>query len=321
MKTTTKLHKTLLGTGGVLLVLAGPVLMAQTPHLTRVLAQLPASSNPQPPSPPETFAPEPPQKETIVGPRVTDSLFAGTEKFAKGASNVTEVNMGPQSLDLVQGNDAKRAHRTILSEVRTYTYDKPGMYNPADLDEFRQRLETADWQCSVHTRDLKNGTSTDICSRRRAPDLIERAIITAEPKQLTFVHNIRKTDGEGGRLDDQGLELFLPGVPSALAMAGESPELEADLVAAQMRAQVAALSAAQVEVPALNQRDLQLQMRQLQEQMKHLPAPSLPDADQLNHLNKQLQSLPEGVHLLPLQMAALQQQLQQLQQSVESQGD
>jgi hypothetical protein len=127
---------------------------------------------------------------------VKDDLFAGTEVFAKGASDVTEITMDPETLGLVGGKDSKRAHNTILNVVRTYSYDKPGMYNIADVEAFRNKLNTGDWHCSVHTRSLKTGESTDICNKQRTDGLAESAIITVEPKELTFIHTIRKK-GEG----------------------------------------------------------------------------------------------------------------------------
>jgi hypothetical protein len=125
-------------------------------------------------------------------PPVKDDLFAGAEIFAKGASDVTEITMDPDTLDLVGGKDSKRAHNMILNVVRTYSYDKPGMYRMEDVDVFRNKLNTGDWRCSVHTRDMKTGSSTDICNKRRTDGLTETAIITVEPKQLTFIHTIRK---------------------------------------------------------------------------------------------------------------------------------
>ncbi len=167
----------------------------------------------------ERPAPEPPQAAGNTAP-VKDDLFAGTEKFAKGASDVTEVTMDPNSLDMVGGPNANYAHRMVLNVVRTYSYDKPGMYNPVEVEEYRRKLETGDWHCSVHIRDLKNGESTDVCSRNRAPDMVENAILTTSPKSLTFIHNIRKAKGQGSGLDLGGasdMSLLLPGVPFGVA--------------------------------------------------------------------------------------------------------
>ena len=142
---------------------------------------------------------------------VKDDLFDGTQIFEKGASNVTEITMDPNSLGMVGG----KAHNMILNVVRTYEYDQPGMYKMEDVDAFRKKVSTGDWFCSVHTRDLKHNESTDVCSKHRTDDLEEKAIITVEPKELTFIHTIRKRSAdEHGEL---GEYMSLPGM-SALAM-------------------------------------------------------------------------------------------------------
>lgn len=167
---------------------------------------------------------------------VKDDLFAGTEKFAKGASDVTEVIMDPDTLDMVDGKEAKRAHNMLLNVVRTYEYEKPGMYNIADVEEIRQRVNTGDWHCSVHTRDSKNGESTDICNKRRTDGMVEQAIITVEPKELTFIHTIRRRNGEGSSLEGLGVLGIgdVSGLPPAAMMAMMRPEMNAQM--AEMRA-------------------------------------------------------------------------------------
>lgn len=128
-----------------------------------------------------------------------DDLFAGTEKFAKGASDVQEITMDPQTLGMVDGKEASAARSMRLSVVRTYTYDKPGMYNMAEVDEYRRKLETGDWHCSVHIRSQQSGNSTDVCNKTRTDGMLENAIITVSPKSLTFIHSIkaaRKPDGK-----------------------------------------------------------------------------------------------------------------------------
>ncbi len=126
---------------------------------------------------------------------VKDDLFTGTEIFAKGASDVTEITMDPASLDMVGGRRSANARSMVLNVVRTYTYDKPGMYRLEDVEAFRNKLNTGEWHCSVHTRSLKTGESTDICNKQRTDDLTETAIITVEPKSLTFIHTINHGGG------------------------------------------------------------------------------------------------------------------------------
>jgi hypothetical protein len=130
--------------------------------------------------------------------KFTDDLFAGTEKFAKNAVSATEVTMDPQTLGLVDGKDKDRARETKLSVVRTYSYDKPGMYDMAEVEAYRNKLSTGDWHCSVRTRDLKTGASSDICNRSRTDGLWESAIMTVDPKHLTFIHTIRTRPASSG---------------------------------------------------------------------------------------------------------------------------
>ena len=163
---------------------------------------------------------------------VKDDLFSGTEVFAKGASDVTEITMDPDTLGLVSGRDGKKAHSMILNVVRTYEYDKPGMYRIEDVDAFRNKLNTGEWHCSIHTRDLKNGESTDVCSKRRTDGLSETAIITVEPKELTFIHTIRKKGDSESEVS--GLPLMF-GMPGSTNLAMLDPDAFADLTALKMQ--------------------------------------------------------------------------------------
>jgi hypothetical protein len=81
--------------------------------------------------------------------------------------------------------------------VHSYTYDKPGMYRMEDVEVYRKKLMDGSWSCSIHTKD-KDGT-TDICSRSLDNgETSEMVVMTAEPKELTFVH----LRGHGISLDD-----------------------------------------------------------------------------------------------------------------------
>jgi hypothetical protein len=138
--------------------------------------------------------------------QVKDDLLAGTEKFAQGASKVTEINLDPSSMGMMDehGTDADMARKMDLMVVHTYTYDKPGMYRMEDLDAYRKKLQDGSWHCSVHVRE--NEKSTDICSRPGADhETNEMVIITANPQKLTFIHMKGKVPlnelgnmGEGG---------------------------------------------------------------------------------------------------------------------------
>jgi hypothetical protein len=115
----------------------------------------------------------------------------------------------------------------VLNVVRTYTYDKPGMYNMADVDAIRNKLNTGDWHCSVHVRDLKNGSGSDVCNKHRTDGMRETAIIEVEPKELTFIHTIRRGGGPGE--SEMGFFPMLPGMGPMTMMAMTNPEALADM--------------------------------------------------------------------------------------------
>jgi hypothetical protein len=168
------------------------------------------------------------QDAAASGP-VKDDLFAGASIFEKNAASVTEITQGPRQLDLVNGKDGGRAHRTILNVVRTYSYDKPGMFNMADVEVIRKKLETGGWECSVHTRELKSGSSTDICDKPRADGLKESAIVIVSPQSLCFIHTIKKPGtGDQSRTDSSAVSFGFHG--SDLAMLdGEMAGMDAKL--------------------------------------------------------------------------------------------
>lgn len=137
----------------------------------------------------ETSSPPPPPVPGAQ-PQVKDDLFSGTEKFAQGASDVTEVNLDRNMLGAMngKGKEGDAAQKMKFIVVHSYTYDKPGMYRMEDVEEYQKKLTTGSWNCFIHVRERKNGESTDICSRKDPDNNNEMVIITAEPKELTFVH-------------------------------------------------------------------------------------------------------------------------------------
>jgi hypothetical protein len=122
-----------------------------------------------------------------------DDLFAGAEKFAQGASEVTEINLDPSTIGIIgrgadsAGRGGALARKMNFLVVHTYKYDKPGMYNMDDFAAYSKKLTDGTWSCSIHVR--TKGGSTDICSRLASDnETNEMVILTAEPKELTFIH-------------------------------------------------------------------------------------------------------------------------------------
>ncbi len=194
-----------------------------------------------------------------------DDLFAGTEKFAQGASSVTQIDMDPDSLGKVEGKEGLRARSMVLSVVHTYAYDKPGMYRIEDVEAFRKKLETGDWHCSVHIRDNKKGESVDVCNRRRTDELTEQATITVDAKSLTFIHTIRKGGSWNGTSELSE--------PLGMGLLGPQMQVEMAVMRAQMQARMAGMQL-QVEAGLAGMKDFKG-----------------PDAEQMRHLQAALKGL------------------------------
>jgi hypothetical protein len=131
--------------------------------------------------------------------QVKDDLFAGAEKFAQGASEVTEINLDPSTMSMIgrggdaftfnkdKDKDSSGAHKMNFIVIHSYKYEKPGMYSMDEFQAYSKKLTDGTWNCSVHVRS-KTG-STDICSRTEADhETNEMVILTAEPRELTFIH-------------------------------------------------------------------------------------------------------------------------------------
>jgi hypothetical protein len=217
-------------------------------------------------------------------PLPKDDLFAGTEVFAKGASDITEITMDPDTLNLVGGNDRGRARSMVLNVVRTYTYDKPGMYNMSDVEAIRNKLNTGDWHCSVHIRDLKNGSGSDVCGKRRTDGMKETAIIQVEQKQLTFIHTIRKGSGPGE--SELGFFPMLPGLHGLPAIAMMDPEAFADMQIG-LHGMPFMWATPGPHVYTFNSPDMTLRMDEMQNNIKILKARPF-DQKQMEDMNKQM---------------------------------
>ncbi|HEX3967926.1 MAG TPA: DUF4252 domain-containing protein [Edaphobacter sp.] len=124
-----------------------------------------------------------------------DDLFAGADKFSQGAKSSTEVNLDKNMLGLMgkfgdEGEDksgSELAKRMDFVIVRSYEYAEEGRYNIADVEQFRKRLEDGGWSHVVKERGERE--NTDVCVKLGPNgEFSELVVISAEPKELTFVH-------------------------------------------------------------------------------------------------------------------------------------
>ncbi len=120
---------------------------------------------------------------------VKDDLLAGTEKFAQGASKVTEINLNPQTMGMAgrtYGPEGDLTKKMKLMVVHSYTYEKPGMYRMDDVEGYVKKLEDGSWSCPVVSREKDRFSY--ICAKTDSDQTNEMVILSAEPQQLTFIH-------------------------------------------------------------------------------------------------------------------------------------
>lgn len=124
------------------------------------------------------------------GPQVKDDLFDGTEKFAAKAKESNEVNLDKSMLGLAAGKGGAKgdlARKMDFIVVRSYEFANEGDYKMADVTDYFKKLDATGWKHLVRTKSAKE--STDICVKQDAEGAIrEMVIISAEPKELSFVH-------------------------------------------------------------------------------------------------------------------------------------
>ena len=128
-----------------------------------------------------------------VGATVKDDLLAGTEKFAQGASKVTEINLNPSTMGMVgrtYGQDGDMTKKMKLMVVHTYAYDKPGMFRMEDVETYAKKLQDGSWTCPIVSREKEKDQEklSYICTKTDSDQTNEMVVLTAEPQQLTFIH-------------------------------------------------------------------------------------------------------------------------------------
>jgi Domain of unknown function (DUF4252) len=172
---------------------------------------------------------------SMAAPQVKDDLFAGAEKFAQGASEVSEINLDPSTMGMVgQGcggcGEGNLASKMNFMVIHSYKYDKPGMYSLDDFMAYSKKLTDGTWNCYIHVRE-KDG-STDMCSRTAADhETNEMVILTAQPREITFIHlsgkmslaDLSKMNGRSGVLKHQIPPPPIPPVPLILRKPSPTP--------------------------------------------------------------------------------------------------
>lgn len=128
------------------------------------------------------------------------------EPLAKKAAEVVDVNLDGPLLQLAgkfmdQDEDPDDAEaREIIKNlkgvyVKSFEFDEPGAYSPADIEAIRSQLQAPVWSRIVGVQSKRDGENDEIYLMTGSGGKIEgMAIIAAEPKELTIVNIVGPID-------------------------------------------------------------------------------------------------------------------------------
>jgi hypothetical protein len=126
------------------------------------------------------------------------------EALAKKASEVVDVNLDGSLLKLASkfmtDEDDREALGIIKNlkgvYVKSFTFDEPGDYSPADVEAIRSQLQAPAWSRIVSARSKHDGENAEIYLMTAADggSVLGMAIICAEPTELTVVNIVGPVD-------------------------------------------------------------------------------------------------------------------------------
>jgi uncharacterized protein DUF4252 len=126
------------------------------------------------------------------------------EALSKKASEVVDVNLDGPLLKLASkfmtDEDDREALGIIKNlkgvYVKSFTFEKPGDYSPADVEAIRNQLQAPAWSRIVSARSKREGENTEIYLMTAADggSVLGMAIICAEPTELTVVNIVGPVD-------------------------------------------------------------------------------------------------------------------------------
>jgi len=123
--------------------------------------------------------------------------------FLKGleakASEFTDINLGPEQLQLMMGfagdvgKDLLGLGKSIERvQVKTFQFDKEGVYSIADMDNLRARLKADDYVPFISVKEKKG--FTEIVMRKGPKGMRGFVVLVAEPRELTIVNIVGDLD-------------------------------------------------------------------------------------------------------------------------------
>jgi len=125
------------------------------------------------------------------------------EALSKKASEVVDVNLDGPLLKLASkfmtDEDDREALGIIKNLkgvfVKSFTFDEPGDYSPADVEAIRSQLQAPAWSRIVSARSKRDGENAEIyVMTSDGGNVLGMAILCAEPTELTVVNIVGPVD-------------------------------------------------------------------------------------------------------------------------------
>jgi hypothetical protein len=145
-------------------------------------------------------------------------LPAEVEKLSSTAKETVEVKMdGPMlrwasKFLSAEDPDEQKAAQLVQNlksiYVRNFEFDKEGAYSSAEVEALRSQFGPPVWSRVVGVRSERNGENVDVYFKLENEKMAGIVIISAEPKELTFVDIVGPIEVD--QLADLGGEFGIP---------------------------------------------------------------------------------------------------------------
>lgn len=142
-----------------------------------------------------------PSLACAANPRLVLPQF---KDLADKATQSVSITMDPALLGLATrfmdaGNAQDAAAMEVIKGlqgiyVRSYTFDRDGVYQSSDVDEIRKQLAAPGWSRVVETRSKKTHADVDIYLMTQGKQVLGLALIASEPREITIVNIVGAID-------------------------------------------------------------------------------------------------------------------------------
>ena len=124
------------------------------------------------------------------------SFLKGLEAKAKES---TDINLGPEQIQLLMGFSGEGSKELLglgksieRVQVKTFEFDKEGMYSFAEMEGLRAKLKGGDFVPLISVKE--KGGFTEIVMRKGPKGMRGFVIVSAEARELTVVNIVGDLD-------------------------------------------------------------------------------------------------------------------------------